>query len=379
MITLAPGATIGMLGGGQLGRMFAYKARQLGYRLLTFEPKPDSPCGQVSDAQVVAGYDDLDAVRAFGRRCDVITYEFENVDPEALAALTDLGIPVFPSPDILRTTKDRLEEKTFVRNLGLGVTEFAAVHTAADVTAAAARIGLPAVIKTTTGGYDGKGQQLVNTLAEAQAAQASLPGPLIWEKLVDFTCEISVIAVRGQDGRIVTYPAIENSHVNGILDTSIGPARVSDEAQQAAQAAARQIVTGLDFVGTCGVEMFLLSNDQVLVNEIAPRPHNSGHLTIEASPVSQFEQQLRAVCGLPLGPARFDQPTVMINILGDGRGNSLHGLAEALALEGVQVHLYGKREAAAGRKMGHVVAQAETVSAALTLARRARASLFWKT
>jgi 5-(carboxyamino)imidazole ribonucleotide synthase len=378
---LPPGSTIGMLGGGQLGRMFAFEAKRMGYRVICLDPTPNSACGQVCDAQLQADYDDLAAVRRLGEQCAVITYEFENVSVAATELLRQMGKPVYPNPDILLTTKNRLREKEFVRGLGIGVAEFTAVRSAGDVEAALQRIGLPAVLKTTTGGYDGKGQVVIHTADGARQAQQTLGGELIWEKLVPFVCEISVIAARGQDGQVATYPAIENIHVENMLHTSLAPARVSADVQNRAQAIAGEILAAFNYVGTCGVEMFVLQDEagheSVLVNEIAPRPHNSGHLTLDAAVVSQFEQQVRAVCGLPLGETTLRSPAVMINIIGTGKGNTLLGLENLTAYPDTHFHLYGKGQAKAKRKMGHLTTLAETLDEAHSLAVAAGGVLGW--
>jgi 5-(carboxyamino)imidazole ribonucleotide synthase len=378
-MAVLPGATLGILGGGQLGRMFALAAKRMGYRVVALEPSPDSPCGQVADDQIQADYADEKALRELASRCQAITYEFENIDARAVEYLEELGHPVHPDSHVLRVSQDRLLEKNFLRDAGLGVTAFRAVNTLAELEAAAAEVGLPAVIKTVRGGYDGKGQAVVNDLAAAQAAFAKLHrgAPLIWEKKVAFVKELSVMACRGQNGAAVAYPVSENAHVDNILDTGMVPARIGPEVAAKARAMAEAVGNGLGIVGAYCVELFLDAGDNLLVNEIAPRPHNSGHYTLDACLCSQFEQQVRAMCGLPLGSTAICKPSVMVNILGDGKGDTLYGVDALLKRPDTAFHLYGKAKAAPKRKMGHFTVLAETAEAALAEARAARALLNW--
>ncbi|MDQ3002216.1 MAG: 5-(carboxyamino)imidazole ribonucleotide synthase [Fibrobacterota bacterium] len=379
MRTVLPGATLGILGGGQLGRMFALEAKRMGYRVVTLEPSPDSPCGQVADVQIQADYADETALRSLADQCDVITYEFENINAHAVEFLEGLGKAVHPGSRVLRVSQDRLLEKGFLRDAGLGVAAFMAVDTPEDVRTAASRIGLPAVIKTVRGGYDGKGQAVVHDLVAAEAAFAKLhrEDPLIWERKVPFLKELSVVACRGIDGKATAFPVSENVHVENILDTGIVPARISKTAADRARAMAEAVGDKLGIVGAYCVELFLCAGDEILVNEIAPRPHNSGHYTLDACVCSQFEQQVRAICGLPLGTTTALKPSVMINILGDGKGNTLFGTDEAMREENLVFHLYGKYQAAAKRKMGHFTVLADSVESALEKARDARAHLRW--
>lgn len=379
MRTVLPGATLGILGGGQLGRMFALEAKRMGYRVVTLEPSPDSPCGQVADVQIQADYADETALRTLADQCDVITYEFENIDARAVEFLEGLGKAVHPGSRVLRVSQDRLLEKGFLRDAGLGVAAFMAVETPEDVRTAASRIGLPAVIKTVRGGYDGKGQAVVHDLAAAEAAFAKLHrgDPLIWERKIPFLKELSVVACRGIDGKATAFPVSENVHVENILDIGIVPARISATAADRARAMAEAVGDKLGIVGAYCVELFLCAGDEILVNEIAPRPHNSGHYTLDACVCSQFEQQVRAICGLPLGTTTALKPSVMINILGDGKGNTLFGTDEAMREENLVFHLYGKSQAAAKRKMGHFTVLADSVESALEKARNARALLRW--
>lgn len=399
MKTILPGSTIGILGGGQLGRMSTFKAKQMGYRVITLDPSPASACGQVADEQIVAGYTDEAALLTLGQTCDVITYEFENVSASALKILSNLDKPVFPLGHNLKISQNRLTEKTFIRGLGLNTADFLAVNSQKDLETAAAQIGFPAILKTCTGGYDGKGQFVLSTYDEALQAFESIinqikqtqkekgsdldneneiSANLIWEKKIPFIKELSVICARNQAGEDTSYPVTENIHVNNILDISIAPARVSAKGHQAAQHVAQTIARGLDLVGVCGVELFLLADDSILVNEIAPRPHNSGHYTIEACPCSQFEQHIRAICNLPLGSTRLIANAVMVNIMGTGTGDTLIGLDKALQNPQIHLHLYGKGQARPNRKMGHLTALADDVEQALEMALEARKKIRWQ-
>ena len=381
MPPVLPGSTLGILGGGQLGRMFALEAKRMGYRVITLEPSADSPCGQVADEQIQAEYSDETALRTLAGRCQAITYEFENIDARAVEFLESLGQAVHPNSRVLRVSQDRLLEKTFLRDAGLGVTAFQAVDSAAELRMAADTIGLPAVIKTVRGGYDGKGQAVVSDFAAAEAAFKKLhrgPGsPLIWEKKVAFVKELSVMACRGQDGSATAYPVSENVHVDNILDTGTVPARVSPAVAAKARAMAEAVGDGLGIVGAYCVELFLDAQDNLLVNEIAPRPHNSGHYTLDACFCSQFEQQVRAMCGLPLGSTAILKPSVMVNILGDGTGDTLRGVESVMREPGLAFHLYGKAQAAAKRKMGHFTVLGESAEEAMAKAKEARAKLRW--
>jgi 5-(carboxyamino)imidazole ribonucleotide synthase len=373
-----PGSTIGILGGGQLGRMLALVARRMGYNLITFDPASDAPCRQVADEHIVAAYDNIDAVLKFAERCDVVTYEFENIDARAVEALEQRGVTVFPGSNVLKITQHRLSEKEFVRTAGARVTDFQRIDSLDDIESAIREIGFPAIVKTAYGGYDGKGQMVVSDREDALKAFHLFQGTtLIWEKRVDFIKELGVMCVRDQAGNIVTYPVTENIHIENILDTSIIPARIDQDVEAQAAEIAKKIATHLNIVGIFCVEMFLLANGAILVNEIAPRPHNSGHYTIDACVTSQFEQQLRAICGLPLGDSRLLQKAVMVNILGASGTSRLAGLDEALKDPEVRFHLYGKKKSKAKRKMGHLTVLADNIDAALKIAERARGKLRW--
>ena len=371
MTPVLPGATLGVLGSGQLGRMFALAARRLGYRVHVFSPEADTPAGQVCDREIQAPYDDLDAVRGFARGVSVVTFEFENV-PAATAAAAAECAPVRPAGHVLHTTQQRLREKSFLAGAGLPVTPFAAVESESDLDAGLARVGLPAVLKRAAFGYDGKGQQRVDSPGEARAAWARLgPGACVLEAFVDFERELSVVAARGRDGDVRAFPLAENVHSRHVLDVTVAPAMVPARVAAEACDIARAALERLDVVGVLCVELFLDARGRLLVNELAPRPHNSGHFTIEACATSQFEQQVRAVCGLPLGSTQA-RPAAMANLLGDLWERGEPDWAAALAVPGVNLHLYGKVEARPGRKMGHITALGATTDDARRLVLAAR-------
>ncbi len=348
---LPPNATIGLVGGGQLGRMSALAAARLGYRCHILTREPDSPAAQVAAGVTLSDYTDPASLRAFAAAVDVISFEFENVSAEGLELLASLK-PVRPSPDVLRVSQDRVAEKRFLNAAGVATAPWAAVDSLDALHDAARRIGLPAVLKTTRYGYDGKGQARLHTEADLAPAFAALaPKPLILEGFVDFACEVSAIVARGADGAVACFDPAENRHRDGILDLTLAPARVAEATAAAAQDIAMRIAVGLDLVGVLAVEMFVDRTGRLLANEIAPRPHNSGHWTIDACPASQFELHIRAVAGLPLPPAVRHADAAMRNLVGP------EGLAlwpAVLAAPGLIPHLYGKAEARPGRKMGHV-------------------------
>ena len=373
---ILPGATLGVLGSGQLGRMFALSARSLGYRVRTFSPDLDTPTGQVADGEVVAAYEDLDAVREFARSVQVITFEFENVPAETAAAAAEV-VPVRPSGEVLHIAQNRKREKEFLSRHGFPCAPFRLVTTLAELEAALADIGTPAILKTAGFGYDGKGQVRLQDALEAANAWNALGGAAcVLEGFVQFEREVSVVGVRGLDGSFACYGPIENAHKDGILDISVCPAP-SVSAKIAAEAVeiTRAICETLAIVGVLCVESFVTAGGGLIVNEMAPRPHNSGHLTIEAHAASQFEQQVRSICGLPLGSTALLRPAAMANLLGDVWEPETPNWAAALALPNVSLHLYGKAEARPGRKMGHLTALADTPQAASELARAARAAL----
>jgi len=356
-----PGASIGVLGSGQLGRMFAIAARRMGYRVHTFSPAEDTPTGQVADVEIRRPYEDLDAVTAFAAAVEVVTFEFENV-PAQTAEAAARAAPVRPSGEVLHVTQHRLREKTYLSGRGFPVTPFRAVRSLAELEAALTALGCPALLKTAGWGYDGKGQVRIAAPAQAAAAWAELGGQeAVLEAFVAYEREVSVVAARGHDGAIVDFGVIENHHVGGILDVSLAPARVGASAERRAREITRAVLEALDVVGVLCVEFFALPGGELLINELAPRPHNSGHLTFDACVTSQFEQQLRAVCGLPLGATDLLRPAAMANLLGDLWASGTPDWRQALALPGVKLHLYGKDEARPGRKMGHLTALASGV------------------
>lgn len=362
---IAPGSTIGILGGGQLGRMMALAGTNLGYRFVTLEPGEDSPCGQITD-QITASYSDQAAARELASRSNVITYEFENVDSEVAALLEDLSY-VPQGSRLLYTTQHRLREKKAIEAAGVPVAPYREIGSEQELHAAVEELGIPAVLKTATGGYDGKGQWVIRSEAEIREAYETLSQAgteLVLEKFIRFDKELSVIAARSPRGEIKTFPVAENIHVDNILHASIVPARVDWDIQQEAERLAGRIAESLEAVGLLAVELFLTDNGELYVNELAPRPHNSGHYTMEACKTSQFEQHVRAICNLPLGETSLLTPVVMVNVLGEHLEDVVQGVVTGAWIPGntetagspvvPKVHLYGKNGAAAKRKMGHI-------------------------
>lgn len=361
---IAPGGTLGVFGGGQLGRMFALAARRLGYRVCVYTPEAGSPAGQCADAEYAGAYDDESALAEFCRAVDVVTFEFENV-PASVSNVADRFIPIRPGGHVLQVCQNRLREKGALARAGLPVPKYAEIRGRDDLARALEEIGVPGVLKTATSGYDGKGQAAFRTPSEAATAWQSLEtSEAIYETLVSFEMELSVIGARDANGAMAFFGPIENDHAHHILDLSRCPARVSDSVAAEAIEITRNVLQTLEVTGVLCVEMFLTTDGQLLINELAPRPHNSGHLTIEAAATSQFEQQVRAVAGLPLGSTEPRQPAAMANLLGDHWAAGDPNWAAALAVPGVSLHLYGKRVAQAGRKMGHLTALAADVDAA---------------
>jgi 5-(carboxyamino)imidazole ribonucleotide synthase len=347
---LAPGGTIGILGGGQLGRMTALAAARLGYRCHIFADEPDSPAAQVCGAATVAEFSDQEALERFAGAVDIITFEFENIPAGAVRRVAALK-PVLPRPEILEIAQDRLREKDFLRSINVETTAYREISGPTVLLRAMHDFGYPAVLKTVRLGYDGKGQVTLTPEIKAEEAWRRMGGEIgILESFVDFSCEISVIVARGANGAWATYPPVENQHVNHVLDTTIAPARIRVDTVMRAEAIARRVAEKLDLVGVLAVEMFVTRAGDLLVNEIAPRPHNSGHWTIDACYTSQFEQLVRAICGLPLGSVEHHSDAVMQNLLGSDVANWRDALNDPLA----KLHLYGKTEIQPGRKMGHV-------------------------
>jgi 5-(carboxyamino)imidazole ribonucleotide synthase len=372
---LQPGSTLGVLGSGQLGRMFAIAARRLGYRVHVLSPDDDTPTGQVADYEVRANYLALDAVAKFAQSVDVVTFEFENV-PAATTEICEKYVPVRPAGNVLYVSQNRLREKTYLRDAGLPVTPFKEITGLVDLNVALGAFGGQAVLKTADWGYDGKGQAVIRALEDGPAAWENLGVErAILEAFIDFECELSVVAARGLDRKVLTYGPMLNTHRNHILDVSLCPAPLPESVRRDAAEIARAVVEKLDVVGVLCVEFFLTKDGRLLINETAPRPHNSGHLTIDGHITCQFEQQVRAVCGLPLGSNQQVRPAAMVNLLGDLWFPGPLDWSRAAAFPDVKIHLYGKRSARPGRKMGHLTALAETIQDAERLALAARAAL----
>jgi 5-(carboxyamino)imidazole ribonucleotide synthase len=367
---ILPGATIGCLGGGQLGRMFALAARRMGYRVHTVDPTPDSPTGQISDREFNVPFTDIATLTEFARGVDVVTYEFENIPVEALDALAS-NVLLRPGRNVLYTTQNRLREKQFLQANGFPITPFRVVQSESELREAAQALGCPCVLKTADFGYDGKGQQKItyeSDLTDVWKRHSMYTGVL--EAWVPFAAELSVVVGRGQrmmedeERETLAFPPTVNEHENHILATSVAPAPLADSIQARAQSIASAIAKELDVVGLLAVEFFLTKRGDLLVNELAPRPHNSGHYSFDACVTSQFEQQLRAVCGLPLGDTRLLSPVLMRNLLGDVWANGTPNWSGLLALPGLRLHLYGKSAPRAGRKMGHYSVLSETLEQA---------------
>jgi len=371
---ILPGAVIGVLGSGQLGRMFTLAARRMGYRVHTFSPDSDTPTGQVADVEINAPYEDLDAVTRFAQAVDVVTFEFENV-PAATAEAAAACVPVRPRGEVLHITQNRLREKNFLASRGFPVTRFAAVCSAEQLHRAFDGFG-PAILKTAGFGYDGKGQVRLAPGADcADAWNVLQSDEAVLEAMVDYEMELSVVAARGASGEFAHYGAIRNQHAAGILDVSSAPSGVPPDLEREAVEIAAAVLDALDVTGVLCVEFFVTRDGRLLINELAPRPHNSGHLTIDSCITSQFEQQLRAVCGLPLGSTERYRAAAMANLLGDLWNGAEPRWAAVCALPEIKLHLYGKLAARPGRKMGHLTATAPTAFEADRRVRAARQAL----
>jgi 5-(carboxyamino)imidazole ribonucleotide synthase len=372
---LLPGARLGMLGAGQLGRMFAIASARMGYHVHVFSPRVDSPTGQVSHRETVADYSDTDALTAFAKSVDVVTLEFENIPISAVETVEKFA-PVRPGKAVLHTTQNRLREKRFLQSARIACAPFAEVNSLIELEIAIKQIGLPAVLKTSDSGYDGKGQITIHDRNEASDAWDFVgQQPAVLEGWVDYQQELSVLVARSTTGEIATCGPIANDHVNHILDVSRFPAAELSHIAKDAEAIGRTVAEQLEIIGLCCVEMFLTRGGELVVNEIAPRPHNSGHLTIEACETSQFEQQVRAICGLPLGSMKSRTPAAMVNLLGDLWCSGEPNWLELLSVDRGYLHLYGKTEAKPGRKMGHFTVLGETAEIAAGVAEVARSGL----
>ena len=365
---ILPGTTLGMLGGGQLGRMFTIAARTMGYEVVVLDPDKESPAGKLATTHICADYSDQAALDQIAKNCDAITTEFENVPAATLDALAKTK-PVRPGAKAISIAQDRIQEKNFLKDNGFTTAPFAVIHSLEDLKNSISEIGTPSILKVSRFGYDGKGQFGINTESDIEKAWQALEGEAcVLEQRMPLDIEVSVVLARGTQGEVATYPVSENIHEGGILDVSVVPARIDKALEEQVIDMAKEIATALDYIGLMAVEFFI-SNGKILVNEIAPRPHNSGHYTLDACLTDQFEQQVRAVCGLPLGETTLLSPVVMINMLGDiWHGGQAPKWQKLLDHPNVKLHLYGKREARPGRKMGHFNVLSENIDDALKLA-----------
>jgi len=359
---ILPGQTIGIIGGGQLGRMMALAAKAQGFRIAVLDPVEDSPCGQVADYKIVDAYDSITAIKQLAQVSDVITYEFENIDAAALDWLKkNANVP--QGSELLEVTQDRIKEKQAIEQAGVKVAPYKIVEEPIDIREGLSELGYPAVLKTARGGYDGKGQYVIKESSQIEEAELLLNnGPCVLESWIPFEKEISVIVTRSQKGENTVFPVSENIHVNNILHESIVPARITEYAKDLAIEKANKLAEFLNLTGTLAVEMFLAANDEIYINELAPRPHNSGHYTIEACETSQFEQHIRAICNWPLASTRLLRPAVMVNILGEHQEQIINKIGE---LQDWKIHLYGKEDPKEKRKMGHATLLRSSVEIAL--------------
>jgi 5-(carboxyamino)imidazole ribonucleotide synthase len=376
---ILPGSTVGVLGGGQLGRMFVLRARAMGYRTVVLDPDATSPAGSAADVHLRAAYTDADALERLARECAAVTTEFENVPSEALERLAR-SCRVRPPVAAVAVAQDRIREKQFLERGGFPTAPFRPVHDERELGAAVREVALPALLKTSRMGYDGKGQAAVDRPDDAVDAFRKLGGvPCVLERRLALETEVSVVLARGDDGGVAAFPVGENRHRDGILETTVVPAQVARSTAEEALRLACRVATALEYVGVLGVEMFVADGERIYLNELAPRPHNSGHYTQDACSVDQFEQQLRALCGLPLAEPRLLSPVAMINLLGDLWSPGEPRWVEVFRRPGVKLHLYGKAEPRPGRKMGHLNCLADSSERALALALEARASLLAST
>ncbi len=376
MAAILPPAMLGILGGGQLGRMFTVAAKTMGYRVTVLDPDPMAPAAEFADVHLCQAYDDAEALNTLANTCAAITTEFENVNADSMRWLSQL-VPVSPSGDCVAIAQNRISEKTWINKAGLATAPYLAITSEADL-ATDLTPYLPGILKTARLGYDGKGQIRVQTATEVAAAYQQLgANDCVLEKMLDLKSEVSAIVTRVSDAQISCFPVAENHHANGILDVSIVPARVSAELAEQAQTMAKQLASALNYVGVLAVEFFVLADDRLVINEIAPRPHNSGHYTLDACACDQFQQQVRAMCGLLPGDSRLLSPVVMVNLLGDswGEDQSEPNWAVLMEAPNVHLHLYGKKSARPGRKMGHFTVLSATADEALEQARAIQETL----
>jgi len=374
-LPILPGATLGILGGGQLGRMFTIAARTMGYKVMVLDPDPQSPAGQMADVHLQAGYDDHGALKKMAEACAAVTTEFENVPAASLIELSRT-CRMSPGAEAVAIVQDRSREKTWLAGNGFPTAPFAQVNGAADLEPAAKATGFPAILKVSRFGYDGKGQYRVNSMAELEAAFSELEGiACVLEGMVSLDCEVSVVLGRGDTGECRTWAVGENRHEHGILDVSIVPARLTEPLAVQARDMAVRVAEKLGYVGVMAVEYFVDKMGGLMINEIAPRPHNSGHYTLDACVTDQFEQQVRALAGLPLGDTRLLSPVVMVNILGDRWKNGRPQWDRLLAHPNIKLHLYGKESARPGRKMGHFNVLDANLGEALKLAEQMKEQL----
>ena len=374
-MAILPGSTLGMLGGGQLGRMFVTAARTMGYDVIVLDPDPQSPAGSLASHHLARDYDDTDALDYLAQHCAVVTTEFENIPAVTLAYLAR-SVSVHPSAKVMHIAQHRKLEKDFFRQQGLGTADFVALESEADLDSAR-DFSYPAILKTAMLGYDGKGRVVCHGFEELKSAfEQGGKKPCVLEQRIDLACEVSVVRGRSPDGNVPCFPIAETSHANGILDVTRVPASISAELADVVIDAATRIANGLDYIGVLAVEFFISTDNQVLVNEMAPRPHNSGHYTLDACDTSQFEQQVRMVCGLPAGSTRLHTPVAMWNLLGDiWPADGIPRWDAVLKTERAKLHLYGKKDARPGRKMGHINCLGDTIEAAESLLAHIREAL----
>jgi 5-(carboxyamino)imidazole ribonucleotide synthase len=372
---ILPGEKLGLLGGGQLGRMFTIAARTMGYDVVVLDPDHNSPAGALANEHMCAPYDDIESLNYLANTCSAVTTEFENVPASSLEHIMQ-KIPVRPGPDSIRIARNRILEKQAVRNIGLPTTNYYVIENDADLNQAIDKIQLPAILKTATLGYDGKGQVNIENSADLAPAYEELGRkPCVLEQRINLKCEVSVILARSDCGHVETYPIGENQHCNGILDITIVPGRVSDAVAVEAGKMARMLAEELNYIGVLAVEFFIDQDDHLMINEMAPRPHNSGHYTLDACLTDQFQQQVRTMCGFRPGDTTLTKPAVMVNILGDAWKNGEPHWGELLKAPGVFLHLYGKEEPRSGRKMGHYTCVGEKLEALLQQAKALKQNL----